>query len=200
MRGTMIFSELFRGICIGLSYIRNRSQARFLLSAAISPSTLVHYGKIRAKKGCTLEIDESCQIDGSIIFDRENASVVIGKRVFMNGTIIAAEKVSLGSDILVSWGVTIVDHDSHSTSFSKRTDDVLLWREHKKDWSPVKISPVTIGDKVWIGFNSIILCGITIGEGAVIGAGSVVTHDIPAWSVAAGNPARIIREIPIDER
>jgi acetyltransferase-like isoleucine patch superfamily enzyme len=69
-----------------------------------------------------------------------------------------------------------------------------------KDWSTVEIRPVTISDKVWIGFNSLILCGVTIGEGAVIGAGSVVTNDIPAWTVAAGNPARVIRNIPFNER
>lgn len=60
--------------------------------------------------------------------------------------------------------------------------------------------PVTIGNKVWVGFNSIVLCGVAIGEGAVIGAGSVVTRDIPAWTVAAGNPARVIKDIPIHDR
>lgn len=64
----------------------------------------------------------------------------------------------------------------------------------------MNIAPVKISDKVWIGFNSIILKGVTIGEGAVVGAGSVVTKDVPAWTVVAGNPARIIREIPENER
>ena len=59
--------------------------------------------------------------------------------------------------------------------------------------------PVVIGDNVWIGGGAIILPGVTIGENSVIGAGSVVTHDIPANVVAAGNPCRILREIPADE-
>ncbi len=62
------------------------------------------------------------------------------------------------------------------------------------------MSPVHVGDKSWIGFNSIVLKGVTIGEGAVVGAGSVVTKDVSAWTVVAGNPARVIREIPEDER
>ena len=54
--------------------------------------------------------------------------------------------------------------------------------------------------KVWIGFNAIILKGVTIGEGAVVGAGSVVTKDVLPWTVVAGNPARLIREISENER
>lgn len=55
--------------------------------------------------------------------------------------------------------------------------------------------PITIGDKVWIGGGSIVLPGVSIGEGSTIGAGSVVTKSIPARVVAAGNPCRVIREV-----
>lgn len=58
-----------------------------------------------------------------------------------------------------------------------------------KDWSTVKSAPIKICDKAWIGFNAIILKGVTIGEGAVVGAGAVVTHDVPPWTIVAGNPA-----------
>jgi acetyltransferase-like isoleucine patch superfamily enzyme len=57
-----------------------------------------------------------------------------------------------------------------------------------------------ISDFVWIGANVIILKGVTIGEGAIVGAGSVVTKDVPPYTIVAGNPARIIREIPENER
>ncbi|MBO6164220.1 MAG: sugar O-acetyltransferase [Lachnospiraceae bacterium] len=59
---------------------------------------------------------------------------------------------------------------------------------------------VTIGDNVWIGGNTVILPGVHIGDNTVIGAGSVVTRDIPAWCVAAGNPCRVIREITEEDR
>ena len=60
--------------------------------------------------------------------------------------------------------------------------------------------PVTIGDDVWLGGSSVILPGVTIGDGAVIGAGCVVTRDIPPMVVAAGNPSRVIREITEADR
>ena len=59
---------------------------------------------------------------------------------------------------------------------------------------------VTIGNNVWIGGNVVICPGVTIGDCSVIGAGSVVTGDIPAWSVAAGNPCRVIRAITEEDR
>ena len=95
----------------------------------------------------------------------------------------------------MSWGVTIVDHDFHSTDWTKRENDVREWRRGRKVWDHVAHAPVTIADKVWIGFNVSVLKGVTIEEGAVVGACSVVTRDIPAYSLAAGNPARVIRTL-----
>jgi acetyltransferase-like isoleucine patch superfamily enzyme len=166
----------------------------------IDVSSSININRITMKKECSLTVDRDSQIDGVIVCEREQVFIKIGKRTFMNGTIIAAQEVTIGDDVLISWGVTIVDHNSHSIAFSERARDVQDWRLGKKDWSNVKIAPVSISDKTWIGFNAIILKGVSIGEGAIIGAGSVVTKDVPAWTIAAGNPARIIRGIPKDER
>ena len=59
---------------------------------------------------------------------------------------------------------------------------------------------VTIGDNVWLGGNAVICPGVTIGSNVIIGAGSVVTHDIPDWTIAAGNPCRVIRQITDADR
>lgn len=163
-------------------------------------SSKLDISRVQLKSGCSVVIDEDTQVDGLLLFERENASISIGKRVFMNGSLLAAQKIDIGDDVLIAWGVTIVDHNSHSISFSKRSEDVINWRVGKKDWTHVKIAPVKISNRAWIGFNSIILKGVTIGEGAVIGAGSVVTKDVPDWTVVAGNPARMIRKILEHER
>jgi acetyltransferase-like isoleucine patch superfamily enzyme len=178
--------------------LNNRSLAKQYVK--VDSSSELSLSNCRLKPGCQIDVDRDTMIPGTLVFDRENATISIGKRVFISGTIIAAEKIEIGNDVMISWGVTIVDHNSHSISFSERADDVTNWRKGKKDWTHVKIAPVTICDKVWIGFNVLILKGVTIGEGAVVGAGAVVTKDVPAWTIVGGNPARIIREIAENER
>jgi acetyltransferase-like isoleucine patch superfamily enzyme len=187
--------SLINKIKIGLN---NGSLAKQFVK--VDSSSELSLSNCRLKTGCKIDVDRDTMIPGTLVFDRENATISIGKRVFISGTIIAAEKIEIGDDVMISWGVTVVDHNSHSISFSERADDVTNWRKGKKDWTHVKIAPVTICDKVWIGFNALILKGVTIGEGAVVGAGAVVTKDVPAWTIVGGNPARIIREIAENER
>lgn len=64
----------------------------------------------------------------------------------------------------------------------------------------MEVASIKIGDKSWIGYNVGVLKGVTIGEGAIIGAGTVVTKNVAPWTVVAGNPAPFIRELPIDGR
>lgn len=108
---------------------------------------------------------------------------------------VLAQRISLGDDVVISWGVTIVDHNSHAIEWSQRANDVLNWGKGTKDWTNVTIAPVQIQNKVWIGFNASILKGVTIGEGAIVAAEAVVTKDVPAYSVVAGNPAMVVRTL-----
>lgn len=178
-----------------------RSKFQKLATCQVGSNSSVNFRRVAGKKGVSLIVGNSSIVDGPISYDREGASVSIGDRTFIGGaSIVCAEKIEIGSDVLISWGCTIVDHNSHATDWTSRKNDVVAWAQGKKDWSGVKINPVKISDRVWIGFNVIILKGVTIGEGAIVGAGSVVTKDVPPYTIVAGNPARIIREIPIDER
>ena len=164
-------------------------------------SSKVEFRKINFKNHCILEIGNECSIDSSITFERQGAKIKIGNRVFIGGSsLIAASNIEIGDDVLISWGCNIVDHNSHAIAWSLRKNDLAAWIEGKKDWTHVPSKPITIHDKVWVGFNVIILKGVTIGEGAIVGAGSVVTTDVAPYTIVAGNPARLIREIPADER
>jgi acetyltransferase-like isoleucine patch superfamily enzyme len=156
-----------------------------------------------------IEIGENCLLNGTFIFEISEGIITIGDRTFIGGgTFICIDEIKIGSDVMFSWGCTIADNNSHSHVWSERENDVMSWKkgvdENKiganKDWTNVKKGKVVIKDKAWIGFNSIILKGVTVGEGAIIGAGSVVTKDVPDWTIVAGNPAKIIRKIPENER
>jgi acetyltransferase-like isoleucine patch superfamily enzyme len=94
----------------------------------------------------------------------------------------------------------LADSDNHSISYSIRKKDLADWKKKQHDWSTTRSASIRVSKGAWIGARAIILKGVTIGEGAVIGAGSVVTKDVPPYTIVAGNPARVIREIPPDER
>jgi acetyltransferase-like isoleucine patch superfamily enzyme len=93
--------------------------------------------------------------------------------------------------------VQVFDNDSHPLDADLRERDYLsLIGRQPGPRQSVATAPIVIGECSWIGFNVAILKGVQIGDGAVIAAASVVTHDIPAWSMAAGNPAHVIKELP----
>jgi galactoside O-acetyltransferase len=106
---------------------------------------------------------------------------------------VAAKNINIGNDVIMSWGVTISDHDSHSLDNNLRARDVVDWGQGRKNWDDIKVAEVVVENNVWIGFNAIILKGVTLGQGSIVGAGSVVTRDVPPYSVVAGNPARVIK-------
>jgi len=117
----------------------------------------------------------------------------IGNRFFgnFNLTIQDDANVTIGDDCNFGPGVTIVT-PVHPMIPSERK---LMYKE---DGSPIRLcyaKPVTIGSDCWFGANVTVCPGVTIGDGVVIGAGSVVTRDIPSNTFAAGNPCRVIREI-----
>lgn len=174
---------------------------RRLALCEIGEGTWVSAWRIRPQARGALRIGQRSNVRAAIVYERPGAVVEIGSRSFVGAGLIAcADRICIGDDVLTSWGVTIVDHDSHATAFSLRSKDAENWLRGTKDWTHVRVRPVTIESKVWIGMNASILRGAVIGEGAIVGAGAVVTRSVPAWTIVAGNPARVIREIPPDER
>lgn len=119
-----------------------------------------------------------------------SAEVVIGEDVGMCGaTIVCSESVVIGDRVMLGANCAITDTDSHPIDVPRR--------RFRRDG--VRTAPVRIEDDVLIGANSIVLKGVTIGARSVIGAGSVVTKSVPAGTVCAGNPARVLRSLRMGE-
>ncbi|WP_127793330.1 sugar O-acetyltransferase [Agromyces sp. LHK192] len=108
----------------------------------------------------------------------------IGARTFINSNLTALDvaRITIGEDCQIGPNVQLLT-PTHPIEPQPRRDRLEAAR------------PITIGDNVWLGGGVIVCPGVSIGENSVIGAGSVVTRDIPANVVAVGNPARVIREI-----
>lgn len=167
----------------------------------VGDDSQVYFWRVRTAAGGNLSVGNHSRVETRVALEREGSSLTVGDRSFIGeGQISCASDIRVGDDVMIAWGTSIFDHASHSIRFSQRADDVTRWLRGEKDWSVVNTAPVRIGNKVWIGFGCTVLPGVTIGEGAVVGAGSIVTRDVPAWSVFAGNPARLIRELSADER
>lgn len=163
---------------------------------SIAPTAKIKPSQVRNPERGHLSIGAFSIIEGRIVFEG-NANVRIGERTFIGSSLIDAyTSVNIGNDVLISWGCDILDHDSHTLEFKLRKNDVLDWYHGCKDWTYVKNAPVTINNKVWIGLRCIILKGVSIGEGSVVAAGSVVIRDVPSWTLVGGNPARILRQLP----
>lgn len=152
-----------------------------------------------------LEIGKDCIINGNFVFESTEGKITIGDHCFIGpSTFISRSAITIGNNVTIAWGCTIYDHNSHSLNFKDRRQDIEDQLSDikngvsfikNKNWETVNAKPIIIEDDAWIGFNCIILKGITIGEGAIVGAGSVVTRDIPPWTVVGGNPARVIKQL-----
>lgn len=152
------------------------------------------------RKDVCVHIGAESMVGCNFIFESDRGNIEVGERTYIGGgtNIISRSSVIIGSDVTIAWGVWIYDHDSHSLDWRQRRKDIQRQNDDyrngqnfiaSKDWDTVKTRPIKICDKAWIGFNAIILKGVTIGEGAVVGAGAVVTHDVPPYTIVAGNPA-----------
>lgn len=156
-------------------------------------------------------IGERCIIKAVFTFETSSGCVTIGNNTHLGGIhFICKSAIEIGNDVTMAWGITFYDHDSHSTQWEYRQyDNTQCYEDYhnhngnniaNKDWSHVVSKPIVVKDKVWIGFDVTILKGVEIGEGAVIGAKSVVTKDVPAWTVVAGNPARVVKQLKEPEK
>jgi len=147
---------------------------------------------------------DNCLISGEMVTFRHGGSIQIGNWVFIGtGTRLwSAERIELGDRVLVSHNVDIHDSDSHPANSTARFEQTkaILTTGHPPVNPGIIAAPVRIEDDAWIGFGASILKGVTIARGAIVGARSVITKDVPPYTVVVGNPAKIVRELRPDER
>ena len=122
-------------------------------------------------------IGNSCRIT-----IEDGAKLVLGSDIFINenSRITAYTEIRIGDGCWIAWDVNIIDTDFHHIIENKKRK--------------LRDAAVIIEDNVWIGARAIILKGVTIGSGAIIAAGAIVTRDVPSKCLAAGNPAKIIKK------
>jgi acetyltransferase-like isoleucine patch superfamily enzyme len=172
-------------------------------NVALHPSayleTTYSFQLFRSQQPNAIEIGSGSSVYLGVMFDLgANARVRIGNYVLINGArIICDSEIIIGDYSLISWNVVLMD--AYRLPLDSRRRRVELERlsarssGHAAPGVPGR--PICIGSNAWIGFDSCVLPGVTIGDGAVVGAKSVVAEDVPPYTVVAGNPARVIRQL-----
>lgn len=143
----------------------------------------------------TVQIGDDCAIRG-IIRCEAGASVTVGNLVYVGDNVIisARQSVEIADSTLLAHGVQIFDNDSHPTDAAEREAHfkAILDAGSLKPFH-VAAAPVKLGRRCWLGFNSAVMKGVTIGDESIVAAGSIVVRDVPPRVVVAGNPARVVK-------
>jgi acetyltransferase-like isoleucine patch superfamily enzyme len=144
-----------------------------------------------------IRIGKDTHIKGELQIFNYGGSIEIGDRCYIGefSKIWSGEEIIIGNDVLISHNVNIIDSNSHELESKERSKGYMsiVTLGHPSEKGSILSAPIRIGNSAWINFNSIILKGITIGEGAIVAAGSVVTKDVPPFAIVAGNPAKIVK-------
>ena len=144
-------------------------------------------------------IGKKTLVDGELLVLDYGGRISIGESSYigMGTRVWSGEDVRIGDHVFVAHNVTISDTNSHQMEADERAAHYQRTVVEGKPFEKgtIKTAPIVIGDHAWINFNVAILKGVTIGEGAIIGAGSVVTKNVPPYVLCAGNPAQVIRPL-----
>jgi len=166
--------------------------------------TTYSFVMFRSRQPRALEVVRGTSLYLGVMFDLgQNAKMKIGNFVLMNGArIICDSEITIGDHCLISWNVVLMD------TYRLPLDPLERRAELEKVPNRLPLcaaaespaQPIHIGANVWIGFDSCVLPGVTIGQGAVVGARSIVTTDVPPYTIVAGNQARVIRQLESEDR
>jgi acetyltransferase-like isoleucine patch superfamily enzyme len=141
--------------------------------------------------------------DRATVISGPRAYIDIGEFACLNGTYIVCNRgVTIGSHALLSWGCIITDTSPDERVSIEKRRQILksASSDPKRILQPVSVPrPVVLEENVWAGFDSVILPGVRVGRGSIIGCKTVVSEDVPPYSVVAGNPMRLLRTLDADD-
>jgi len=174
--------------------------------------SFVGHARFARCRGSTIDIGDDCRFLSAVAsnlhgLDRPcmlstlspGAALIIGRDVGMSGTVVCcATHVHIGDRVMLGANSTITDTDSHPVDYRQRFPMVYGAAPEAVE-TEVASAPIIIEDDVFIGMHMLILKGVTIGRGAVVGAGSVVARDLPAYCIAAGNPAKPLKYLDVQD-
>jgi acetyltransferase-like isoleucine patch superfamily enzyme len=166
---------------------------------------LSHTARIRNALGDSnqIVIGGHSHIRGELMIFGHGGRISIGEWCYVGvGTRIwSAASIEIGNRVLISHSVNIFDNLTHPLKATERHEQArqIFTSGHPREIS-LDEKPIKIGDDAWIGACAMVLRGVSVGEGGVVAAGAVVTKDVPPYSVVAGNPAVVVRELSLDER
>lgn len=151
----------------------------------------------KRNKSSIINIGNNSLINGRLVTESKNSKIEIGNNVFVGGQTIfdCLQEIKILDNVLISYECILSDHDSHSIESKKREMDLYKFQNKKMNWEEVNSKPIFIKKNAWIGMRSIILKGVTVGEGSIVAAGSVVTKNVPDYTLVAGNPAVIKKRL-----
>lgn len=195
-----LISKVCHSIVRGSEYYKNCLKHNV---AEISSSTKLSQGTVFLNPSNTrknIRVGERCIImDAELVLFGHGGSIVIGHDCFIgSGTRIwSGKKITIGNNVLISHNVNIHDNNSHPINSAERRSDYEFFYRNRRlrdqNTYNLKDDVVMICDNAWLGFNSTVTKGVRIGTGAIVGAYSFVTKNVPDYAIVVGNPARIIK-------
>lgn len=161
--------------------------------------TVYCFDLVRSELPAAVTLARGSQVNDGAMFDvGPRGRVHIGECVLLTSPwFLCDAEITIGAYTMISWSVVLMD--SYRVPFEPEGRRRELERVARSPWrkigADVTACPIRVGRDVWIGFESVVLPGVTIGDGAIVGARSVVTEDVAAFSVVAGNPARFVKRL-----
>lgn len=172
------------------------------IDATAYVETTFSFSLYRSEEQPGVSMEEGASTYLGTMFDvGPKGRVRLGKFALVHGArIICDGEIDIGDYALISWNVLLMDtYRVHGNVGRRRKQlEAAAARPNRYIDSDAPCRPIRIGPNVWIGFDACVLPGVTIGEGAIVGAKAVVTENVPAYGIVAGNPARLVRRIDRD--